>query len=755
VPVSGDDATVPAGPTPARATRTGAIVGTPPYMAPEQHAGGEIDRRADVFSFCVSAYEGVYGERPFAAAPDRPRHVAWAEAIAAGVIRPAPRGRRVPAAVRKALVRGLAVDPAARWPSMEPLLAALERALGRRKRIAIAAFAVTAVAAIGALLVIARARPDDACAADASSLADRWAARRPDVRAALVATGTPWAAGQAARALTALDRYAGEWGTVRETGCRDAARSALAPDAWRARRACLDQAAIAFDARVDLLAKGGADAAAHAVDLARPPPLASCLDPSSDTADRAGDAAILGLVAQLEAARGLYDAGRYRDAERSARALRDRATAAGDRIEAGGAALVIAGVDVFYSEKLDEAEQLARDTAVSASATRDDWRAAEAWRFVLDAKAQGGHLDGLDYAITAARAAAARTDAEQQIVIDAAAGDALVRAQRFDDARALCEPALARADQALGPGDIARDDALTCMADLSSRSGNQADALRFASRAVGEQVARYGPRHPLVADALHNYGVTLDHSGDVRDELVVRWCAHTLIVEHEGLGSADAGESLAGLAIALSQTGDAADRAAARAALDRANAILPAALAADDPRLITFRSMRAYTLDGIGDHDAAIAAYADLERDLEALRPVRIDLAIVTINYSDALRSAHRCAEALPIDDRVTPLVAELPRALTVFVEGARAGCRLDTGRAAAAARDLGAAWAAIDPGDLSPPDRGELELILAHALDRGGGDRAQALALAKQARADLGASAAAELDPLIARLGR
>src|SRR5688500_1771117 len=46
-------------------TVSGALLGTPAYMAPEQLAGGQVFARSDQYAFCVALYEAITGERPF------------------------------------------------------------------------------------------------------------------------------------------------------------------------------------------------------------------------------------------------------------------------------------------------------------------------------------------------------------------------------------------------------------------------------------------------------------------------------------------------------------------------------------------------------------------------------------------------------------------------------------------------------------------------------------------------------------------
>ena len=129
-------------------TRTGAVMGTPMFMAPEQHVGARADERSDQFSFCVALYHALYGDWPFAGKSA----VALADAVIAGRMQRPPRGRGVPRRLRQILLRGLATEPADWFSSMEALLAELTRPPSRafrRVALVLAGLALVAAALIG------------------------------------------------------------------------------------------------------------------------------------------------------------------------------------------------------------------------------------------------------------------------------------------------------------------------------------------------------------------------------------------------------------------------------------------------------------------------------------------------------------------------------------------------------------------------------------------------------------------------------
>ena len=115
-------------------TTTGALLGTPAYMSPQQLRGETIDARADQFAFCVATYEALFGQRPFPVEGQGFAMIAALEqSIESGVLRRRP-DSMVPDEILDVLQRGLAARPEDRWPDMTALLAALERAARSGKR---------------------------------------------------------------------------------------------------------------------------------------------------------------------------------------------------------------------------------------------------------------------------------------------------------------------------------------------------------------------------------------------------------------------------------------------------------------------------------------------------------------------------------------------------------------------------------------------------------------------------------------------
>ena len=94
-----------------RLTVSGAVLGTPTYISPEQVLGQPATPLSDVYSLGLSAYECLAGHRPFSG--DNPY------AVALQRLQTAPRALSgdIPPAVVAVVEHALATDPAHRWPS--------------------------------------------------------------------------------------------------------------------------------------------------------------------------------------------------------------------------------------------------------------------------------------------------------------------------------------------------------------------------------------------------------------------------------------------------------------------------------------------------------------------------------------------------------------------------------------------------------------------------------------------------------------
>ncbi len=165
--------------------------GTPAYMAPEQLLGRPVDARGDQFALCVALWEALAGTPPFVIEANGVDPIALRVAAITDrrFARPA---RRLPPRLRAVLERGLAADPEARYPTMAALGDAVTAAVGRRRRMALAAGIAATVAVAAAIVWFGRGH-----------------ATEPSSPASRLLVPAPWSAGQvAARLSRAGDRLA-------------------------------------------------------------------------------------------------------------------------------------------------------------------------------------------------------------------------------------------------------------------------------------------------------------------------------------------------------------------------------------------------------------------------------------------------------------------------------------------------------------------------------------------------------------------
>lgn len=199
-------------------TRTGALLGTPRYMAPEQHRRERADQRTDQFSFCVALYEGLYGEHPFGGETV----VQLAESVMAGQVADAPMRTKVPGWLRRVVLKGLSAKPNERFPGMAELLSALERdpSASRRRWLAGGGVAAATGAAVLAFVMLSQGK-SDVCTEGAKRWDGIWdSGSQAKMATAFKKTNTPFAAQAWARVQVRLDAYTRAWAKQHDQSCR-------------------------------------------------------------------------------------------------------------------------------------------------------------------------------------------------------------------------------------------------------------------------------------------------------------------------------------------------------------------------------------------------------------------------------------------------------------------------------------------------------------------------------------------------------
>jgi eukaryotic-like serine/threonine-protein kinase len=734
-------------------TQTGAVVGTPAYLAPEVLDGDAATASADQFSYCVSVWEALAGERPFLGAT----LATLREAIDNGPGVLSVRG--MPRAIAGAIGRGLAVSPAARWPSLDALLAELDRCARsdrRRRWIAIGAGALCVAGLAGGLSVSMLSKSDaPACDSGAQELATVWS---PQVRARIGAgfarTQLPYAAATWQALSTVIDDYGKRWITSYNAACAAThiqhTQSALTFD-LRSRclaqrrgelAATLDVFAAPDPAQIDAAPRSFAALVSPAVcddvaTLAEVTPIPDALDIRAHVA-----------AAQQTLARGaaLYRAGRYQQAL-------DLATGVIAIAERIGYPPLLAAAHVDranYATALERWDLVkpSLDAALLAAERGRDHRTRSDVHLRLavvalhhdDQKTALVELDRGD-AILAGIGAAVR----QRAIFADVRGTALGDMGKLPEAVEALERAARMYAEASGPTSVDAASPLQKLGYIAAQRGDMAAAVDKLERVLAIRMAAQGPDHPEVGLTYTDLAFMLRDNRRYPEAIKMAEAARanlarsmpdspeyweatrSLVGIYRRQGNIAAAEKLAREVLAVLERKAPRDQRTADAIDDLAQT-----LTHDKQRGEEVLALRKRALDiRLATHDEATHS----------------SVVMAKLALADATAEVGKFADAVTLYDQLMPLVdqPDRPPYLPATVRLGRGRCLVELHRFADATAMFQWVIAHADPSHMDPSIVATARFGLAMARE-GAGDHADAKSIAATAKAEATELQATEL---------
>ncbi|MCH9686613.1 MAG: serine/threonine-protein kinase [Deltaproteobacteria bacterium] len=577
-------------------TRTGAVLGTLVYMAPEQLCGRGVDAKSDQFSFCAALHEALYGVRPFTGSSIGE----LLSNLMSGKVPPAPRGVRVPSRIRRIVVRGLSLTPEDRWPSMSALLRELARPI-RPSQWLIRGGLVLAVGAPVVAWSWHRSVVDalSQCRQQRTQFERAWGPARKD-RVRDVIVGHPHSHAQHTwwQVHHRLDDYANRWGHRLEQTC-EALVDAEDVDAGRLERrlSCLRHRWWSFESTVEVLGRADAAVVSHAVEMVSGlPTLHGCDDddalaamrmrstPRDAERMRQGDT----LWHALARSRALARAGHDDQAEALLAPLVEQAQA----LQMGPAlaeVLLARGHQHRQQGRLSEAEStLVRAHAVAVDHGYDVVAVGAAAALVeLIGRAGGRAEEARDWERQArAQIERGHAGAMAQALLSTSLGAVSAHHGKLDEARTHYTDALHGAERAHRGGPVHPDvaDAHVRLAEVLVSQGEFDDAVHHYYHALVRREVLLGEQHPALRAALVQMArveLRRDHPA----------AARSLARRAVELGGPDDraadpySVAVAQLVLAMAMWPESADRSKARALGQQARQGLQQHAASDDPVL--------------------------------------------------------------------------------------------------------------------------------------------------------------------------
>jgi tetratricopeptide (TPR) repeat protein/predicted Ser/Thr protein kinase len=700
-------------------TAAGAVVGTPRYMSPEQHLAADVDARADQFAFAAVLYEALYRAPPFGGKT----MAELRRNVIAGHVQPVP-GNAAPRWLEPIVRRGLAADPDARYPSLEPMIDALQRGpliTGRRIAVAAAAVALVGVAAWG--LVRGTADP---CGGMAGRLAGAWDPTvKAEVAGAFAASGRPYGADAARRTGEALDVYAGEWVAARAEACRANAG---------VRVACLDRRLAALRAQTRLFAAADGEVVDRAIQAALGlESIAGCS--LAQGQPQAQTPAAAALQQRLDEAQAQVRAGKLRAAQETAGALVDEARRVGDR-SLLAETLIHAGRVKEEKEAGAAAAALEEAAAVAGDADNDSLVAAALVRLLgVVGRVQKRYAEARTLRPAVEAAVRRSKDERYQIELLLLGAEMVQKDGEHARALAMADEAVALAEKKFGARSLEAIRAAGTRVGILDDQGNYEQAARDEERLLAAKEKLLGPDHGDLGVNLNLLGVeewrlNRYDAAEAHFQRALRMMEATA-----GPDSLRAASVVGNLALLAMDHGDVA-LALERA--QRALAIHEKVLGPENPTV-------AGTLNTIGNiylrakrYDEALAFHRRaLGIREKLLSPTHADVALSTQNIGMVMLDMGKPAEAIPWFERTLGIVERaLPpgHRRTMMTLTALSDAYVDVGRSADALAllDRGEKMFAEKPDPLA---RAHLDFCLARALRGAKREPDRAVRLAQAAR--------------------
>jgi serine/threonine protein kinase/tetratricopeptide (TPR) repeat protein len=492
-------------------TQTGAMLGTPAYMAPEQFAGLGGDARTDQFSFAVALYEGLYGQRPF----EGNNVMAIMANVVSGTVREPPEKSRVPSWIRKIVLRALATKPDDRFPAMTDLLGELAKdPVARRRRWLGTAASLVLVAGLAAGAVKIAAGQRALCAGGKDRAAAAWGPKqREAVERAFKATGNTQAAAVFTAVATTIDQYIARWtGMYAETCEATHVRGEQSNEVLDLRMGCLGERLSSVKALTDVFVTadsavidtaGVAASALPAIDRCGDVAmLRAVLRPPDDPIKRAQGERLRDEIAKI---RALATVGQCEQASKMGRGVLERAVALDYAPVKAEASLAVGRLGETCLPVQQAVEHL-EEAVLAAETSRHDEVSIVASVMIAGIGVAKGGLDSRTGWTWIKHGEAILKRFPGHPLLEAwtsvSRADVLARENRYEESLAANRRALAMEEPVLGPN--SHDVAIANMniaVDLHEL-GREAEAEPFIHQAVEAEEKAVGPQNGWVAAAL-------------------------------------------------------------------------------------------------------------------------------------------------------------------------------------------------------------------------------------------------------------